>query len=81
MSELVSTRYKRFHEDISRHVDQMVALLEKIGSMGATFSEDLAFGILVASIEVPELQPVAAAIKTLAEKDISWGDVTSRLIE
>lgn len=32
--------------------------------------------IQMASIDVPELTPITAAIKTLAEKDITWEAVT-----
>ena len=38
-------------------------------------------GILVASIQVPELAPVTASIKTLSDDRITWHSVTSRLIE
>lgn len=35
--------------------------------------------ILIASINVPELRPVTAAIKRLAEEDITWESVKERL--
>lgn len=37
--------------------------------------------ILNASIDVHELTPITAAIKTLSEEDIIWESVTERLIE
>lgn len=41
----------------------------------------LEVGLLIYSVDVPQLQPVTAAIKTLAKDKISWEAVTSRLIE
>ena len=38
-------------------------------------------GVLIASIYILELGPVTAAVKNLAEKDITWETVTERLIE
>lgn len=81
MSQLVSIRYKSVNEDISRHMDQITALVEQISSMGTNLAEDLTIGILVSSIEVSVLQTVAATMKKLAEKEIYWEYFTSRLIE
>ena len=81
MSELVSMRYTSIRDDMARHVDRMAALIEQLRSMKTTLDDSLAIGILVASIDVPSLLPITAAIKTLAESDINWEDVTSRLIE
>lgn len=71
MSELVSVQYKNVGEDIEKHIDGVAELLEQLGSMDAVLSDVLAFGILVASIEVMELAPVTATIKTIAEKNIT----------
>lgn len=43
--------------------------------------KSLSVGILIASIEVPELGAVVAAIKTLADEDVKWETVSERLIE
>lgn len=43
--------------------------------------DSLSIGFLVARIEVPQLLPITVEIKTLVEKDISWEDVTTRVIE
>ena len=81
MSELVSMRYTSLKEDLSGHIDRMAGLLEQLSSMGTSVADSLAIGILVASVEVPQLQPVTAAIKTLAENNINWEDVTNHLFE
>lgn len=81
VSELVSTRYSSLREDMSVHVDRMAGLIEQLKSMGMTLDESLSIGILVASIEVQELMPVTASIKTLSESDVKWEEVSNRLIE
>lgn len=81
VSEIVSTRYCSLNEDMSVHVDRMAGLLEQLKSRGMTIDDSLAIGILVASIDVPELMPVTASIKTLAEADVKWEEVANRLIE
>ena len=81
MSELVSIRYNSLREDIDKHIDKLAGIIEQLRSMGSTFDDALAIGILVASISVPELMPATAAIKTLADRDIKWEDISSRLIE
>lgn len=81
MSELVSVRYSTLRDDIDKHIDKMAGLIEQLRSMGSTFDEALAIGILVASITVPDLLPATAAIKTLTEKDATWELVSGRLIE
>lgn len=81
MAELVSLKYGNLRDDISKHIDRMAGLLEQLRSMNTVLDDALAIGILVASIEVSELSAVTAAIKTLAEKDLVWEDVSSRLIE
>ena len=77
MSELVSMRFTSLTDDLSGHIDRMAGLLEQLFSMGSGVADSLAISILVASIEVPLLQPVTAAIKTLAESNINWEDLTN----
>ena len=81
MSELVSMKYYNIKDDLSDHIDRMAGLLDQLKSMGNELADSLAIGILVASIEVHQLHAVTAAIKTLAEKDIKWEEITSRLLE
>lgn len=81
MSELVSTKYTSLREDMAKLVDRMTALVEQLRSMGTVFDESLAIDILVVSIDVFDLQLVTAAMKTLADADITWEEVSNRLIE
>ena len=81
MSELVSLKYTSLRDDVGKHIDKLAGIIEQLRSMGTNFDDSLAIGILVASIEVPELGPATAAIKTLADKDVKWEDVCARLID
>lgn len=81
MSELVSIRYTNLGEDLSHHIDRMAGLLDQLKSLGNYLDDALSIRILVDSIEVSELQAVTAAIKTQAETDIKWEEVTGRLLE
>lgn len=55
-------------------------LQSHIRSIVTTMEDSLAISGLVPSIEVTQLLPVTAPIKTLAEKEILWRDMTTRLI-
>lgn len=79
--ELMSNKFVSVDDDIARHIDRLAGLLEQLQGMGTKLDKTLQIGILVASIQVPELAPVTAAIKTLAEDDLKWDAVSSRLIE
>lgn len=81
MSELVGTRFTNLNADMSAHVDKMAGLIEQLRSMGTTFDDSLAIGMLVASIEVSELFAVTASIKTLSADSVNWEQVSNRLIE
>lgn len=81
MSELLSIQYTSLRDEIEKHIDRMAGVMEQLRGMGTTFDDALAIGSLVASIEVQELMPTVAAIKTLSDKDIRWKAVSSRLIE
>lgn len=41
----------------------------------------MSVGILIAAIDTPESTPATTAIKTLDEDEITWEDVSSRLVE
>lgn len=81
MTELISMRYVNLKKDIGTHIDQMAAVLEQLESMETKLPDELAIALLVSSIDVPELSPVTAAIKTLSDDKAKWEDVTARLIE
>lgn len=78
MPEIVSNRFKSLQDDMSNHVDRMEGLIGQLRSMGNSCDEDIAIGILVASVEIPELLPVTASIKKLADPEISWKEVANR---
>lgn len=75
MSELVSMHYCKVPSDMTMQIDKMAALLEQLRSMKATIDDSMAIGILLASIEVQELAPVVAAIKTLSENNVTWTEL------
>ena len=81
MVDLVSIRYTNPRTDITKHIDRMGSIVEQLQAMQASMDESLKVGILIASIEVPEMRAVVAAIKTLADKDVMWDVVSERLIE
>lgn len=79
--ELVTIRYTTLRDDIGKHIDKVAGIIEQLQNMGSKFDNALSIGLLVASIDVHELQPAVAAIKTLSEKDVNWETVSARLIE
>lgn len=81
MSELVSLCFSSMKDDMAKHVGRMAAIVEQLRRMKTTLDDSLAIGILVASIQVPQLQPVTQSIKTLPEDSVTWDVVTSKLIE
>lgn len=81
MGELVSMRYTSIRDDMSKHVDSLAGLVEQLANIGAPLDSTLAVRILVASVHVDTLMPVTGYIKTPADKDLNWKDVSARLIE
>lgn len=66
---------------MARHVDKMDGIAEQLKAIGTILKESLDIGIFLASVDVIGLQPATAAIKTVAEAEMTWEDVTSRLIK
>lgn len=81
MSELVSIDYTDTGRDIRKHIDKLAGLVAQLKAMKTSINDTLAVGIIIASIKHPALAPVTAAIKTLADKDITWDGVAASLIE
>ena len=81
MADLVSMKFRSSGRSLASHIDKMAGLLEKLKSMKSDVDDVLATGILLAFVDVPELNPVIAALKTLAEEDITWDTVTTRLLD
>ena len=71
ITELESARFVNIKSDITKHIDRMASILEQVKAMDVKIENAIQIGLLIASIDVLELRPVTAAIKTLAEKDIT----------
>lgn len=81
ITALVSGGYSSVKIDIKKHIDLMAAILEQLKSMKAIMDDTVQVGTLIAYIDVPDLNAMTAAIKTLAEEDIKWEIFTEKLIE
>lgn len=44
-------------------------------------ADSLSIGILVASVQIPQLLPVTTTIKTLSKMDVTWESVTNQLVD
>lgn len=81
MTELISMRYDSMKKGMGTYIDQMAGILEQLESMQTPIPTELSTALLISSIHVPELAPVAAAVKTLSDDDVTWEKVTARLME
>lgn len=81
MSKLGSSKNFSLRDSISTHVDKIAALIKQIRSMGTTFEDTLAVGMLVASIQVAEPAPITAFINTLSDDRITWDADTTQSIK
>lgn len=81
--ELMSIKYTSICEDISQQIAHLAGILVQLQGMCFCSKRDdtLSVSILVASIQVSELGPETAAIRTLAEADLKGESVSSLLIE
>ena len=64
-----------------KDIDRIIAIFEQLNAMKAKMDESPQVGLLVASINVHEMRPMAAAIKNLADEDLNWDAVAKRLIK
>lgn len=81
MAELVSVKYSNPAKDIRKHIDKLAGLVAQLKAMKTAIDDTIAVGILLASIQVPALAATIAAVKTLADTDMTWDTVATRLIE
>jgi gag-polypeptide of LTR copia-type len=79
MSELNDMSYAR-NADMSEYVDNYTSLLDRLETMDAKVPQPLAVIMFLSSMRGQFEAPVAA-LRTLGDDDLSWDDVTSRLIE
>lgn len=68
MAYLFFTRCNSVRDGISVHVDLIASLIGQIRAMDTNFDDPLAIGILLASIDVPELKSITAVMTAPAEK-------------
>lgn len=61
--------------------DRLDGFFGRLRATGAKFSEAVAIGILVATIEATEVLPVTTAIKTLSKEDLSCEATGNGLLE
>lgn len=69
MRELVTVLYTKSKAGLAKHFDGMAALLEQLHSMDAKMEDSITVRTLVASIDMPDLKSVVAAIDTLVDAD------------
>ena len=81
MTELINLRYDSIKKSMGTHIDQMAATLEQLEGMKTPIPDELSIALLIASIQVPELTAVAAAVKTMSDDSMTWEKVTARLLE
>lgn len=65
--------------DIKKRIDCIDAILERIKSMKAIMVDEVQVGMLLAFTDVPKLNAITAAIKTIAQKYIKWESITEIL--
>lgn len=81
MSERLSLRYWNPDSEFARHISHSADFTEPVRGTVVTIEHSLAIGILIASIEVPHLLAVTAAIKTLTERQATSETVSERLMD
>jgi hypothetical protein len=66
--------------DVSEYVDNYNCLLDRVETMDAKVPRPLAVIMFLSSMR-GQFEATVAALRTMGDDDISWDDVTSRLIE
>jgi hypothetical protein len=79
MSELNDMSFAR-NADMSENVDNYTFLLDRLDTMDAKVSQPLAVIMFLSNMRGQFEAPVAA-LSTMGDDELSWDDVTSRLIE
>lgn len=81
MSQLFSLKYASLSDSIYKQIDKLDEIIEKLCTIGTVLDMSTVTQIIVALIDVQELNPVTAAIRTLEDQDVSLEDVSARLID
>ena len=79
MSELNNISYAR-NGDMSEYVDNYTSLLDRLETMDAKVPQPLAVIMFLSSMR-GQFEATVAALRTMGDDELSWDDVTSRLIE
>lgn len=69
------------NKDFAKHIDKMAGIVEELENIRMRLDTTLTVGILVASVNIVEHAPFAAAIKKLAKSEVKWESAAGRLIE
>ena len=78
MSELNDMSYAR-NADMSEYVDNYTSLLDRLETMDAKVPQPLAVIMFLSSMR-GQFEATVAALRTMGDDELSWDDVTSRLI-
>ena len=79
ISELYTLSYVR-NKDMGEYVDTYTSLLNRLEAMNAPIPGALAVIMFLSSLQ-GHFEATVAAIRSLSDDDLTWDDVTSRLIE
>jgi gag-polypeptide of LTR copia-type len=79
MSELNDMSYAR-NADMSEYVDNCTSLLDRLETMDAKLPQPLAVIMFLSSMR-DQFEATFAALRTMGDDELSWDEVTSRLIE
>mgnify|MGYP003476565374 FL=1 len=78
ISELYTLSYVR-NKDMGEYVDTYTSLLNRLEAMNAPIPGALAVIMFLSSLQ-GHFEATVAAIRSLSDDDLTWDDVTSRLI-
>jgi Reverse transcriptase (RNA-dependent DNA polymerase)/gag-polypeptide of LTR copia-type/GAG-pre-integrase domain/Integrase core domain len=78
MSELQSLRYTA--GDMGEYIDRYAGILDRLETMSAKVPEELAIIMFLHSMG-SKFEATIAALRTMGDDNLSWDDVTARLLE
>jgi gag-polypeptide of LTR copia-type len=68
------------NKDMGEYVDTYTSLLNRLAAMNAPIPDDLAVIMFLSSLQ-GHFEATVAAIRSISDDNLTWDDVTSRLIE
>lgn len=74
-------RYASITKNVGWHVDNTDCILEHPRPIGTILKNWLVIGIILASVDVNDLQPETVKTKKVPEADVAWDDVTNRTVD